>query len=174
MSSQKLSTSSAITSYDIKQQRLKNETCSSCSEKLWNKTKQILQGRGRSDPRWERTLVANYPPYIYPLQTAIFQGRANPAGYNRRQQNGMSEGQALAEYALKLFNFGHEKRALAAYLQAQRKDPTVFDQDPLHLWALSEIQFGAGNLTLAKEYYAALKQKHPGSMLAVLADLEVT
>ena len=127
---------------------------------------QIADGRGLS---WEK-----YPAYIYPLQTAIFQGRANPAGFKKSYDTpGLSEGQAMAEYALKLYNFGHEKRALAAYLQVQRKEPIVFDADPLHLWALSEIHFGSGNLTLAEEYYSALISKHRNSALAVLSQLRI-
>jgi len=125
---------------------------------------QISGGRGQS---WE-----SFPPYIYPLQTAIYQGRANPAGYQKTlKKRGLSQGQAMAEYALKLFNFGHEKRALNAYQQVLRKEPLVFDEDPLHLWSLAEIHFGTGNQTLAAEYYTALISKHPGSPLAVLAKI---
>lgn len=127
---------------------------------------QIDTGRGRS---WD-----SFPPYIYPLQTAIYQGRENPAGFRKTlKERGLSEGQAMAEYALKLFNFGHEKRALAAYQQVLRNEPLVFDEDPLHLWALAEIHFGTGNQTLASEYYSALISKHPSSGLAVLAQIRL-
>lgn len=127
---------------------------------------QVEQGRGKS---WK-----DYPVYIYPLQTAIYQGRANPSGFKKRiGQQGMTEGQAMAEYGLKLFNFGHEKRALLAYQQVLRREPVVFDQDPLHLWALAEINFGMGNQSLASEYHQALIAKHPDTPLAVLAQIRL-
>jgi tetratricopeptide (TPR) repeat protein len=127
---------------------------------------QVDAGRGKS---WDA-----FPPYMYPLQTAIYQGRSNPAGFRKTlKQRGLSEGQAMAEYALKLFNFGHEKRALMAYQQVLRKEPLVFDEDPLHLWSLAEIHFGTGNQTLAGEYYTALISKHPGSPLSVLSKIRL-
>lgn len=130
------------------------------------KMSQIIAGRGKS---WK-----SLPYYMYPLQTAIYQGRANPSGFKKSlKENGYTEGQAMAEYGLKLFNFGHEKRSLAAYQQVLRKEPIVFDEDPLHLWALAEIHFGNGNLTLAGEYYNALISKHPASPLSSLSQVRL-
>ncbi|MBM4253347.1 MAG: tetratricopeptide repeat protein [Deltaproteobacteria bacterium] len=114
----------------------------------------------------------DYPPYIYALKTAAYE-----EGNNRRvrpptaQPQVLTSAEAMADYAGKLFNLGHEAKALVAYEQVVRRDPTVFDKDALHLWRFAETQLGQGNLTLADGYFSSLAQKHPESPLADFARL---
>lgn len=77
----------------------------------------------------------------------------------------------MADYAGKLFDLGHENRALVAYQQVLHKEPAVFDHDALHLWKFAEIHLGQGNLTLARGYFQAITEKHPASPLAQFAKL---
>jgi tetratricopeptide (TPR) repeat protein len=79
----------------------------------------------------------------------------------------------MADYGGKLFNFGHEGKALIAYEQVLHKDPTLFDRDALHLWKFAETHLGQGNLTLAHGYFEALIEKHPESPLANFARLRL-
>jgi len=124
----------------------------------------LKEGRG---PQWEK-----YPVYLYPLQTAVYHGRSQ----QNESKKEITTGQSLAEYGLKLFNLGHETRALEAYKNVLHKEPQVFDGDPLHLWAVAEIYLGAGELTLSRSYHQALREKHPESPLAALSairDLDI-
>ena len=116
----------------------------------------------------------DFPPYIYRLQTAGYEEK------NEREQaaaanlpKSLSSAQQMADYAGKLYNFGHEGKALLAYAQVLHKDSSLFDRDALHLWKLSDIQLGQGNLTLAQGYFEALVQKHPESPLAQYARLRL-
>ncbi|MEZ4742019.1 MAG: hypothetical protein R3B45_06190 [Bdellovibrionota bacterium] len=113
-----------------------------------------------------------YPPYIYPLQTASYEGRKEPSGWIKKNSSkALTSSQAMAEYAYKFFSFGHESRALLAYQQVLRKNPSIFSKDALHLWAFAETHFGHGNLTLALGYYDMLIKNHPESSLAKFAYL---
>jgi tetratricopeptide (TPR) repeat protein len=116
----------------------------------------VQDGRG---PEW-----AKFPIYIYPIQSALYHARSGSQGKKE-----MSSGESLAEYGLKLYNFGHELKALEAYKSVMRKEPQVFDTDPLHLWAVAEIYLGKGELSLARSYQQALREKHPDSPLATLS-----
>lgn len=115
---------------------------------------------------------AEFPPYVYPIQTAVYKGRENPSGYLKKiNSQSMSNGQVMAEHGLKLFSFGHELQSLVAYQQVLHKEPSIFDKDPLHNWAFAEIHLGQGNFTLANGYFSNLISKHPDSNLAKFARL---
>ncbi len=116
----------------------------------------VQEGRG---PEWSK-----FPIYIYPIQSALYHARSGSQGKKE-----LSSGESLAEYGLKLYNFGHELKALEAYKSVMRKEPQVFDTDPLHLWAVAEIYLGKGELNLARSYQQALREKHPDSPLATLS-----
>ena len=114
----------------------------------------------------------DFPPYIYALKTAAYEeGLSRQRKLPAAQAQVLSSAEAMADYAGKLFNMGHEAKALVAYEQVLRRDHSVFDRDALHLWRFAEAQLGQGNLTLADGYFAALVQKHPESPLADFAKL---
>ncbi len=114
----------------------------------------------------------DYPPYIYALKTAVYEeGNSRRVKAPTAQPQVLSSAEAMADYAGKLFNLGHEAKAMVAYEQVVRRDPTVFDKDALHLWRFAETQLGQGNLTLADGYFSSLVQKHPESPLAEFARL---
>jgi tetratricopeptide (TPR) repeat protein len=118
----------------------------------------VRDGRG---PEW-----ANYPVYIYPIQTALYLARSGAPSVKE-----LTAGQSLAEHGLKLYNFGHELKALEAYKNVMRLSPQVFDTDALHLWAVAEIYFGKGELGLARSYHQTLREKHPDSPLSALSQM---
>jgi hypothetical protein len=125
-----------------------------------------------SAPEGRAKSWSEYPIYIYPIQTAAYEGRRNAAGWVKTEATtALSSAQAMAEYAFKLFSFGHEARALLAYQQVLYKDSSVFAKDALHLWALAEVHLGHGNLALTEGYYDTLMEKHPDSPLAKFAAL---
>ncbi len=110
---------------------------------------------------------ATYPPYIYRMQLAPYEGREAPSGdLSPLQIKAVSTSTAMADYAAKLFDFGHEGRALAAYQQVLHHEPGVFERDALHLWKFAETHLGQGNLTLAQGYYQTLIEKHPDNVMA--------
>ncbi len=115
---------------------------------------------------------SKYPIYMYPILVESFKGRNRPAGFAKKAAEGeLTEVETLAEFGLKMFTFGHEKRALKVYQDVLAKDATLFDEDSLHLWALAELHFAHGNLTLADGYYKAFKNKFPESDLAPFSEL---
>jgi tetratricopeptide (TPR) repeat protein len=115
---------------------------------------------------------ATYPPYIYRMQLAPYEGREAPASeISNLQAKAMTTSSAMADYASKLFDFGHEGRALAAYQQVLQKEPGVFEKDAIHLWKFAETHLGQGNITLADGYYQTLIEKHPDHMMARFARL---
>ncbi len=115
---------------------------------------------------------STYPPYIYRMQLAPYEGREAPSSeISNLQAKAMSTSSAMADYASKLFDFGHEGRALVAYQQVLQKEPEVFEKDALHLWKFAETHLGQGNLTLADGYYQTLIEKHPDHMMARFARL---
>ena len=129
------------------------------SEDLSIQLEKTAEGRGEA---WQE-----FPFYIYPLQTAAYTGRKEPGGWKRKAgQTALSSAQSMAEFAYKMFSFGHEMRALFAYQQVLYKDPSVFDKDALHLWALAESHLGQANLNLADGYYDSLINKFPESPLS--------
>jgi hypothetical protein len=115
---------------------------------------------------------AEYPPYIYRAQLAPYEGREAPdkelAAYRNKALTGSG---SMAELASKLYDFGHESRALLAYQQVLLKDPSVFEKDPVHLWKFAESHLGHGNFMLAEGYYTSLIDKHATHPLARLARL---
>ncbi|MCX6111401.1 MAG: tetratricopeptide repeat protein [Proteobacteria bacterium] len=118
----------------------------------------------------------DFPPYIYRLQTAGYEeknDRERASLLRTPKALNLESVQQMADYAGKLYNFGHEAKALLAYEQVLHKDASLFDRDALHLWKLSEIHLGQGNLTLAQGYFEALTQKHPESPLAHFAQLRL-
>jgi tetratricopeptide (TPR) repeat protein len=115
---------------------------------------------------------ATYPAYIYRMQLAPYEGREAPqAEIIHLQAKALTATSAMADYASKLFDFGHEGRALAAYQQVLQKEPEVFEKDPTHLWKFAETHLGQGNLTLADGYYQTLIDTHPDHLLARFARL---
>ena len=137
---------------------------------------------GDTPREWERRLAAlkagrgpawkGFPIYIYPIQTATFEGRKNPGGWQKSlHEESMTKGQQIASYALKLYSFSDEHRALKAYQQVLHIEPKVFEKDPLHLWAFAESHLGQGNLTLADGYYRTLISRFPQTRIAQLARL---
>ncbi len=113
-----------------------------------------------------------YPPYIYRMQLAPYEGREAPAAeISHLQAKAMTTSSAMADYASKLYDFGHEGRALAAYQQVLQKEPEVFEKDAIHLWKFAETHLGQGNITLADGYYQTLIEKHPDHMMARFARL---
>ena len=117
------------------------------------------EGRGKE---WK-----TFPFYMYPIQTAVYSGRAQPSGWSKRSsQKSMSSAQEMAEYALKMYRFGNEKRALVAYQQVLYKDPSIFEKDALHLWAFAESHLGQANLSLADGYFESLINRFPESPLS--------
>ena len=115
-----------------------------------------------------------YPPYVYRLQTATYEeGMAKSGPSSVPTSVALSSSRAMADYAGKLFNMGHEGRALIAYQQVLHREPSLFDHDALHLWKFAEVHLGQGNLTLARGYYEALVDKHPESPLAQFAKLRI-
>jgi hypothetical protein len=111
-----------------------------------------------------------FPIYVYRNQTAAYEGRESPnkavKGWSAKA---MSSTEAMADYAGKLFDLGHEGRALVAYQQVLHKDPSIFEKDALHLWKFAECHLGQGNVTLAEGYYTSLSEKHPDHNLAKYA-----
>ena len=80
------------------------------SEDLSIQLEKTAEGRGEA---WQE-----FPFYIYPLQTAAYTGRKEPGGWKRKAgQTALSSAQSMAEFAYKMFSFGHEMRALFAYQQ---------------------------------------------------------
>lgn len=113
-----------------------------------------------------------YPPYVYRMQLAPYEGREAPAAeISHLQSKAMTTSSAMADYAAKLYDFGHEGRALAAYQQVLQREPEVFEKDAIHLWKFAETHLGQGNLTLADGYYQTLIEKHPDHMMARFARL---
>lgn len=117
------------------------------------------EGRGKE---WK-----SFPFYMYPIQTAVYSGRSQPSGWSKREsQKSMSSAQKMAEFALKMYRFGNEKRALVAYQQVLYKDPSIFEKDALHLWAFAESHLGQANLSLADGYFESLINRFPESPLS--------
>lgn len=115
-----------------------------------------------------------FPEYVYRLQTAPYESEKSRGEWLRANApQAATSAQAMADYASKLFDFGHEYRAMIAYQQVLHRDPRVFDQDSLHLWKFGEIHLGQSNLTLAQGYYQTLIEKHPDSSLARFAQLRL-
>lgn len=124
----------------------------------------IESGKGKA---WR-----NFPEYIYRLQTSSFEVDAKEDHSElSKATKALSSTEAMASYAGRLFNFGHESRAFFGYQQVLRREPAIFDRDALHLWKFAEIHLGQGNLTLAEGYFKALIDKHPDSLLSKFAEL---
>lgn len=113
----------------------------------------------------------DYPPYVYRIQTAPYEEKRKDKKPSAIQA--LSSVEAMSDYAGKLYNFGHEGKALLAYQQVLHKDPTLFDKDALSLWKFAETHLGQGNLTLARGYYEALVEKHPESPLASFGRMRI-
>lgn len=133
-------------------------------EQLAAQANQAASGRGDA---W-----AKMPFYFYrfPILTA----RADEVKKSPKAKLAATEKtdvEAMADYAAQLFDLGHEKKALAAYQSVMQRALGVLDQDPAHIWRLGEIHFGMGNTALAEGYYQAVRDKHPDSAFAPLAQL---
>lgn len=115
----------------------------------------------------------DFPPYIYRLQTAAYEEGLSGDKEIPPPTAAVSSAAAMADYAGKLYNLGHEAKALIAYQQVLHREPTLFDKDALHLWKFAETHLGQGNLTLARGYYQAILEKHPESPIARFAQLRI-
>lgn len=115
----------------------------------------------------------DFPPYIYRLQTAAYEEGLSGDKEIPPPTAAVSSAAAMADYAGKLYNLGHEAKALIAYQQVLHREPTLFDKDALHLWKFAEAHLGQGNLTLARGYYQAILEKHPESPIARFAQLRI-
>lgn len=114
----------------------------------------------------------DYPIYIYRLQTAVFESNKAPQKSESENVNiALTSSQAMAEFAAKQFDFGHENRALLAYQQVLHRTPQIFQQEPLHLWRFAEIHLGQGNLTLADGYFDELQRHFSGHPLEPFAKM---
>ncbi len=113
-----------------------------------------------------------YPPYIARIQTANLKNTKNSDDWARKNaEKAMSSGEALAQYAGQLFDFGHESRALTLYQKLLHEDPSIFEKQAETIWKLGEIHLGQANLTLADGYYESLIEKHRDHPLAAYAML---
>lgn len=130
---------------------------------LTNLVKDAPDGLGKA---WK-----TYPSYIYRLQTAAYEEGLATDKEIPPPNAALSSVEAMADYAGKLYNFGHEAKALVVYQQVLHRDPRLFDRDALHLWKFAETNFAQGNLTLARGYYQAVLEKHPESAIAQFAKL---
>jgi hypothetical protein len=115
---------------------------------------------------------SQYPLYVYRAQLAPYEGREAPdKETSHLQGKAIQSSTGMAAYASKLYDLGHEGRALVAYQQVLLKSPETFSNDPLHLWKFAECQLGSGNYNLADGYYASLIEKHPTHALSKFAAL---
>ena len=114
------------------------------------------------------------PLYMYRIQTALYTiGKNYDDWLAKNTDLHLGSGRAMADYANKLYDFGHEGRALIVYQQILHKNPAIFDRDPIPLWKLAETHFGQNNLTLAEGYYRSLLDKHPDSPLSQFAKIRI-
>ena len=118
-------------------------------------------------PYWKQ-----FPPYIYRLQTASYHDSKSKKSWHKTQASkALSSSKAMAEYASKLYDFGHENRALVAFQQTLHQNSQVLAKNPTYLWKIAEIHLGQGNFTLADGYYQTLIEKHQEHPLANFAKL---
>lgn len=112
----------------------------------------------------------HYPIYIFRIQTEPYKtGKSYDHWVREQASQAMESGEAMANYAGQLYDFGHEARALIAYQQVLHRHPQVFDRNAKHLWRLAEIHLGQGNFTLSDGYFASLIEKHPDHPLTQFA-----
>jgi len=163
--SPKIASSTATAKETVKRRLIQTlpDDVSSPNE-LKNMLSKINPGTGKA---W-----TSFPPYIYRVQLAsINASKTENKDLSALQNKALSTSDAMADYAEKLFDFGHEARALAAYQLLLQRDPGVLEHSPAHLWKFAEAHLGQGNLTLAEGYYQTLLDKHPEDPLAGFARL---
>jgi len=115
---------------------------------------------------------ASFPPYIYRMQLAPAENKNSKSDELKHlQTSALTTSEAMADYASKLFDLGHEGRALAAYQQVLQREPEIFENNVMHLWKLAEAHLGMGNLTLAQGYYQTLIDRNPEHLMAQFAKL---
>jgi len=118
-------------------------------------------------PNWK-----SFPPYIYRLQTASYHNNKSQKNWHKSQANkALTSSKAMAAYASKLYDFGHESRALVAFQQTLHKNSQILANNPSYLWKIAEIHMGQGNFTLAEGYFQTLIEKHQEHPLANFAKL---
>lgn len=138
---------------------------------LFREPDELLQAVTATDPGVGRAWDT-YPVYVYRIQTAVWDGGREPKDWERSAvAKAMSTAQTMADFGSRLFDFGHEGRALIAYQQVLHTDATIFEKSPLHLWKFAEIHLGQGNLMLADGYFQMLTEKHPEHILSRFAAL---
>ncbi len=113
-----------------------------------------------------------YPPYIARIQTAnLKSAKSNEEWMRKAAEKALSSGEALAQYAGQLFDFGHESKALTLYQKLLQEEPGIFEKQAETIWKLAEIHLGQGNFSLADGYYESLTEKHKDHPLAAYAQL---
>lgn len=135
------------------------------SEELSGLVKDIPSGRGS---KW-----SNYPVYIYPMQTSAIGDAGQNANESDSFKVALKDIKSVADYALRTYQLGDERRALRLYQYVLSKEPKVFEKLPLHLWAFAEANFGTGSLDLASGYYQAFIDLFPQSPLHSNAQLRL-
>jgi tetratricopeptide (TPR) repeat protein len=115
-----------------------------------------------------------FPAYVYRVELYPYLDSAKHVPLAKSKELvPLTDIQAAADYASKQFDLGHEARALLAYQTVLQRSPLLFDREVMHLWRLSEIYLGQGNLTLAQGYYQAIIDKHPGSPMIGFAKMRL-
>jgi tetratricopeptide (TPR) repeat protein len=136
-----------------------------------NSPNELKAELGKVDPGVGKAW-STFPPYIYRMQLAPYEGREAPSSETSPLQvKAVTTSTAMADYASRLYDFGHEGRAMIAYQQVLRHEPEIFERDAVHLWKFAETHLGQGNLTLAEGYYQTLLEKHPDHIMARFAKL---
>lgn len=124
----------------------------------------LPEGRGNA---WD-----DFPVYVYRLQTAAYESKKTTTPKSEAEASqALTSSRAMAEYAARFFDAGHESRALLAYQQVLFKEPKIFDENVLHLWRFSEANLASGNLALADGYFQSLQNKFPENALFQFAGL---
>lgn len=115
---------------------------------------------------------SKYPIYVYRLHTILhLADETQQQWLQKNTQNAEASPEAMAEFAGKLYDFGHEAKALEGYRQVLKEKPSVFQKAPLHLWRMAEANLGTGHTSLADGYYAQFISLFPQSKLHPLAQL---
>lgn len=128
------------------------------------KLEKVSAGRGGA---W-----VTFPIYVYPIQTAPYEGREKPSGWEKSvYEPNVSVGAQMASYGYKQYALGHENRALLVYQQVLHVEPKIFEKDALHLFVFAESHLGQGNLSLADGYYQTLLDRFKGSIFFSFAKM---
>lgn len=126
----------------------------------------ILELKPGIGPAW-----STYPPFVFRFQAPLEKYSSDTLP--EMAADTFTATQAMGDYASRLFDFGHENRALLAFQQVIYRDPDLIKKNPEYLWRLAETHLGQGNLTLAMGYYQLLEETHRGGNHAALAKIRL-